>query len=225
MKAKKLQKRLIKLGAVFSLILILVVAAYFFIDDKNDSIAQQVSSFKSETAAVENKYKTLQRNLHDSQKAVDRYKDFSTSRDGSKDNFHRDFARNLLASLRDKDGILELEFSMEPFTKASAAFERPTVALFQSKVAIKFSADTDIDVFNLVKDISQSFPGYAEILSFELERKSEITDETLIAIGEGKSRSAFVEGNITFEWQGIQDNLDYKKSAEPGFGSVGGSVQ
>lgn len=213
MKLKRLQKALIKKCLILLGVFSLVFAGYYFIYNYKSSLSDEVSTLTSQANVTESEVRKLETDLASAKDAIKYYENFSTSSDGNAQNFRRDYAKSTLATIRDRNSIFDIKFSMEPFNKVGGNTERKTAALYVSKVTVQFTAGTDLDVYNLMKDITETFPGNVEIRTYRVNQENELDDATLLAIGQGNSQG-LINGDITFEWQAIQDNHDYKKTNE-----------
>ncbi len=214
MKFQQLQKRVIKIGVVCTAIVILLGIGYYFVSNYQDKLVQQIAEEKSKTSANQAQTKIIEKQVLDAKDALVFYNDFNDSGNSDPQNFRRDFAKNLLMKLKDSNNIMDLKFTMDQFTKLGDQYTKPTVAVYSSKVSVPFSAISDIDAYNLIKNISDAFPGDVKILSYNVKKTRDINDENLIQLSTGSLPDGFITGEMTFEWRSIQDNPDYKAKAE-----------
>ena len=213
MKLKRLQKVLIKKGSIFLGVITVIGGAGYVVYDVNVSLTDKINGLKSNVAMADSEARVLSKKLEDANDAIAYYENFNTTGQGDPQNFRRDAAKSLLANLREKDAIFDLKLSMEPFAKAvGEGFEKPNAALYVSKVTVQFATGADIDAYNLIRNIAESFPGNVDIKSYNITRASGVEDSKLLAISGGQMPEGMVKGEVVFEWQGIQDNPDYKKA-------------
>jgi len=215
MKFEKLRQSLIKTSIVCSAILLVVAIAYYLISMKSDSLAEKVASLKAQKTGNETQYGVIEKQIADANEAKLYYESFKNSQNADPQNFRRDFAKVLLAQLKEKVGIVNLKFTMSQFEKLKGEYDKKYVAAFSSVMTIQFSANSDVDAYNLIKEICASFPGDVEIEEYKISRLAQIDNGLLIATSESGHVDGLVGGEVTLKWRGIQDNPDSKQGKTP----------
>ncbi len=214
-KLKNLQKSFLKVSLIFLGILGIAGAGFYFVYDMDEELVAEIEQLSSKISMAAAESNVLSKQLEDAGEAIAYYDNLNASGQGDAQNFRREFAKNLLADLRDRNSMFDLKLNMDPFTKVGGDYEKIKVGLYVSKVTVPFVAASDIDVFNLMRDISSTFPGNIEIKSYKIERSGNLDEATLLGIGQGRPGEGLVKGEIVFEWQGIQDSHDKESVDKP----------
>lgn len=214
MKYSILRKKLIKLGIICGVIVLALGVIYYLIISYSSDKEEELGTLKSKLNGSNTQFSQMQKKLGEYRTASDFYKQFTESGNADAQNFRRDYAKNLLGRLNEQVGLVDLKFNMEQFQKMGGSFETKTVSMFSSKVTVQYTANSDIDCYNFIKSIVNTFPGSVFVDSYSVKATKEINIELLTQIANGSSPLGLVSGEIIFDWRGIQDNPVTAKEAQ-----------
>lgn len=209
MKYKYLQKRLIKIAIICGSIIVLCVGGSIFTSGYKDSVEEDFNKIQGSVSGADAQYQNTEKDVGEAYEAMKFYDTYSTSEDGDEEKFRKDYVRSLLLKIKEEMQLIAIEFSMEPFKKIEDdKYKNKTVAVFGSDVKIQFSSNSDVDAYNLIKNIGLSFPGSIVVNEYKITKSADITGDLLTQVSEGKNLNGVVSGNIVFRWQTIRDNPD-----------------
>lgn len=99
--------------------------------------------------------------------------------------------------------VLTAQYDVKPaqVNKTTPAAEFDHVVL-DSPVNIKIDAIDDVDFYNLVYWLENSFPGHMALKSLSIERKLDVSEAVLRQIGNG-TPTAMVTGEVLYDWQTV----------------------
>lgn len=201
------------MAVIAGLMLFIFGIIYFAISSYVQSLTDDIAQLNAKSSGNEAQFMQLQKQVEDATEAAEFYKAFTEKGGSSAQSYRRDYAKDLLVKMKDDHNITELKFSMDQFLKQTGEYEKPEVAVFVSKVTIQFSANSDVEVFNLIKDITQNFPGSVRVDSIRMSRSRNMDDIFLDQIADGR-KVPLVNGEIILGWRGIQDNPEYTGKAQ-----------
>lgn len=109
-------------------------------------------------------------------------------------------ARKTMEAIQEKSRVLSARYNIN----AVAVKENPLAAesdhvLLQSPVSVSIDALDDIDLYSFMYLIENSFPGNAIITDITIDRKADIDENALKAIGNGIP-TVLVSANVNFSW-------------------------
>ena len=211
MKSEMLRQALIRTAIICGVILLVSGIVFLLISMKDSDLAEKLAALRSEKIANDTQYSVVEKQIADANEARLYYENFKNSENSDPQNFRREYAKTLLAQLKERTGIVSLKFTMSQFEKLRGQYEKKYVATYNSLITIQFSANSDTDAYNLIKEICTSFPGNVEIQEYKVNRTAQIDNTLLIATSESGQPNGLVDGLVTLKWLGIQDNRDYQE--------------
>lgn len=204
MKYKQLQKKLAKAGIICGIVILICGGIFFFANKLSQDKQAEIEDIESKANIADGNYKVLEMEYDESIKAIKFYESNDIEQNEDQDSFRRESARRLLSGIKDNIGLPDLKFSMEQFKKIPSTPER-LVALYSSSVKVEFTANSDIDAFNLIVNIIKTFPGQVAVVSYEVEKSSDISPDVFERTISGELKG-IVRGTVQFSWNSIRDN-------------------
>jgi hypothetical protein len=113
----------------------------------------------------------------------------------------RFMAGRLLEDMRKKTDIPSFSFTIEDLKDIpNADAETVNYRLVSSRIRVeRISAVFDNNVYVFLQEIAKSFPEHTRVQKFDLRRLTEVNEQTLKDITEGKQKG-IIEANVVFDW-------------------------
>lgn len=201
MEARVLKKRLaIRLVVYIAIIVTISLLCVFLID--------QQETRENNLSRINNDISSLQRKLQGLSEQAIQFSEAVKVWEGLPDN------KKLLQGLRISDAKdLMDKFEKEYYiSNVNVIFSKPekvteelvssTVEVMKSTVSIKFSAISDVHVFDFIDAVLNEYPGYVHITSLTMNRSQMITKDVLTQIANG-GKPSLVDAKLDFIWYGL----------------------
>jgi hypothetical protein len=129
-------------------------------------------------------------------------------------------ARRRITDIQQKTGVLQAKYDIGSgqVVKAPGA-EEAGYAILKSKVSVSVEALDDIDVYNFIYWMENTFPGHMMVASVKMTRPTELNEAVLRAIGSGQA-TTLIKADLVFSWRTMvaADSVSTAPSEDQGTG-------
>ncbi len=213
MKLLEVRATLIKRVAISAVMLILTLAAYYYIEnyritmaEKEAKVQRNVSNLNSQITEFDRKYKEFK----EASKLWEKLNNTQKKRAGLQINTVQDF----LEELKQEYKIIELNVNMSKPEELKDSYRTTTTVVVSSIVEINFRAISDEYVLSFISTLMNDLPGYVKVLSFRINRENELTPEMLQQLQKG-TLVPLINGDIRLQWRDLKDITKKKEVAPP----------
>lgn len=203
MKLLEVKATLIKRIILSAVMLVLTVAAYYYIESyrenmaaKEDKVQRNVTNLNSQITEFDRKYKEFK----EASKLWEKLNSKQKKRSGLQINT----VQNFLEDLKQEYRIIELNVNMSKPEELKDSYRTATTVVVSSTVEINFRAISDEYVLSFIATLMNDFPGYIKILSFRINRETELTPDVLQKLQRG-TLIPLINGDIKLQWRDLKD--------------------
>ena len=200
-------KKRIAFVALFAVITGTLAAGYYLyflpqqekLESELRTTRSQVSAKRGDIQRLSEEYKQIQeqkayfQNLEDAGYLFDQSRAVASRRIEDAQKFSR---------------ILSARYTIEPAKILQQEdAEKAGYVILSSPISIELEALDDMDIYNFVFWLQNSLPGQVAVTGLDLEKKQNITESRIRAIGSGNP-IVMVSGNLALDWRTIVSSED-----------------
>lgn len=226
-KAKQMQKKLVKLGAVVGGVVVLCLVVMMVTGSLADSAAQRKVNAENARNNDSSQISTMRNQIEQSGDAEKRFVDISLQHSSSDYSSNTDTLKTWLRDMKDKYRFTD-NFKLTLANEKKS--EKPEFSALNFDVTVRepmkleFGAISDTHVYSFIEQLEQDMPGMVRVTKLDVSRKTDITTASLREFAAGTAPENVTAG-VEFTWIGIAPKEEKKSDAteaQPVPGARGG---
>jgi len=204
-------KRFFILAVLVVIHSVLGAGIYMYLQPENAKLERTVRSLKSQVSSKRIEIDRLQLERAQIEEQKSRFNDLEDI--GFFSDQNRVLARTKIEALQNYTRILAARYNIK-----SAVVENNNLAVgtgytvVNSPVSLNIDAMDDVDVFNFIYWLENSYPGHVSIEKIDMDRILDVDDVTLRQITSGVE-PLLVKGRIKFNWRTMMSEDDIARSS------------
>jgi hypothetical protein len=212
-----LKKRLVLESVLAALVLMVVGGLTYFLQTIQDDTLSSKTAIEGEVRMLTNETNNLREKYIKFQKNQDLYQKVLSLNNADMLSHNTGLLAVKFKEYEDRYNLNRWSFDNQraPEPLDAATYQRKTNVIVLRNASFMFEGISDVDIFNMMRDMKKDFPGAISFASFKMVRDNLITDEILRTITQ-RGSYALVSGDIQIKWYAIEptDPEELKRQSE-----------
>jgi|GEM_PF-988229 len=216
-KQKILKKRLAKVAIIVVALLVGMGIAAFFLSDYSDQLVTQKTNSKTQNDQLVAEKKEIEGSNSLVARVANTYEGYFLHHNKNFIIKREDFYE-VVAKLRKTHHLAnDIKASVSAITEVKdQSFKLHSGKLVQSDIKIELLAVSDASVYHFIYDLQHKLPGLVLVSSLKIERKDNITKNSVEVALKNHTILPLVTAEIILTWLGIQPDKENKDATKNG---------
>lgn len=197
-----IKKIMIKNIIIVSLPLIIFICLFLFAEHMQDEYKKDISNFERRIVQLNNELQNVRTKAKEFAGSLRLWKQLDENK---KDlvGLQITKAQEIIEKYKNEFLIIDMNSEFARPESLNEEFKRENAEVVSSKITINFKSINDVYALSFVGNILNDIPGYVTINKFVINRKSDVSDEILYNISQGKL-VGLVDVKMELDWRDLQ---------------------
>lgn len=203
-KYERLKKKLIKEILISAAICATLGGGVFALLMLLDGVEQQQRTLTASLHTLSAQIAEEEKKIGIVRSSIDEFNVLKSKLDTGELSINRSKAEEVLTKLQKKYRTTAFQATVAAETPLLGdGYDNKMIQITQSDILLTFSAMSDVHVFSLLSELTQTLPGYFRISSFSITRDGRLKSDDMIAMSQGKTPE-LVKAKIGLVWLGLR---------------------